>query len=211
MLGADGVANLLVERIQSVVPQRLAQIRLRYQVGTDVLPDPEQVLPFEPQQISVEKWPTLFVEVHDTLGKTGTTQQSSGAEIDLFSYRYRCRLYAWCRANDALVDGGAVEQQVRRMLLAIRESLLIKKVLIDDETYGQTARVDPNTVKETYGQPGTDKAGLIISGAFVEVEILTYESLEAWPPPSDLPTTVAAPLIQAVGLGDTLPIPPTAP
>jgi len=184
MLGADGVANLVIGRLRDRMPGRVALIRDRYGIDVNALPDIELFKAYEPTSMSVEKWPAVYVEIDDTAGKTGAQRESMQGAYDVYSFRYRVRVYVMARTLTGHLEGNEVEPMIRRYIAAAQEAVIPGLILVADDVHGQHATTDPNTLKQVYGAPqfGQDVAE-IIGSARLEFEVKTTEEIEAVPGP----------------------------
>lgn len=175
MLGPEGVADALVNRLRTQYPSKLAQLRTRYSASIKQLPDIRDVFDVEQDLRSIDMFPCVFVIETETDGRVSNQQIDMDAFGDEYFFRYRMRCFIWTVGEDTAY----VARAIRRYILATREILLANKIL--HEAQGQQAVVDPETIKESTGDIAQDEAGLRLGMAYVEVEIMTQEGISTYP------------------------------
>lgn len=190
MLGPEGVSRALIARLVAEYPAVVAAFRTRYAAAPEDIPDILRVYPAERDVLSIESFPAVFVTESETTGKLDTRQLDATGESDLYSFRYRKRIFIFVTgdATDAL------DLLRKRLILATREILLTNKILYN--TGGQYAVIDGNTVKESFSDTVADNANQFLSGAYIELEVVTEEVLAAFPAP---PNAHGTEYIVAVG------------
>lgn len=183
MLGPEGVSRALITRLVDEYPAALTGFRERYGASVNDIPDILRVYPAERDVLSIESFPAVFVTESETTGRLDTRQlDSSTGEEDTYTFRYRKRIFIF-------VTGDAVDPLDllrKRLILATREILLTNKILYKEG--GQYAAVDGNTVRESFSDTVADRSNQFLSGAYLELDVVTEEVLAAWPPPSPYPT-----------------------
>lgn len=180
MLGSLGIATALQARLQADGPTVLADIRTRHGWSAAQVPDPTRVLEYEPAQAPTGQWPFWYVAIPLTAGKAASAMTEIELDRDSYRYRYRPRIFAWVRTTEY-----ATATLLRAHLLAIQETLLLKRVLVDPDdpatgpTVGQHAEIDPNTITLVEGQPDAAPATRTIQAGYLELEVWTMERLQA--------------------------------
>jgi hypothetical protein len=200
MLGPEGVADALVNRLRAQYPAKLAQLRTRYSASLRELPEIRDVFDVEQDLRSIDMFPCVFVIETETDGRVSNQQIDMDAFADEYFFRYRMRCFIWTVGEDTAY----VARAIRRYILATREILLGNKIL--HNTPGQNAIVDPETIKESTGDIAQDEAGLRLGMAYVELEIMTQEAIATYPErpyqnedPVDI-STVPSPMPNLPGL-----------
>lgn len=197
MLGPEGVSRALVDRLVTEFPDTIAGFRTRYNADEYEIPSVLHVYPTERELLTLMDFPAVFVTELETTGKLDTRQIDADGEEDLYSFRYRKRIFLFC-AGDAT---DLVDLLRKRLALATREILLTNKILYKQD--GQYAWVDGNTVRESFSEVSANGSGQFLAGAYIELEVVTEELLSAYPPPSENPTV----FVVDVALPDTAPLP----
>jgi hypothetical protein len=175
MLGPEGVADAVVNRLRAQYPPKLAQFRTRYNATVKQLPDIRDVFDVEQDLRSIDMFPCVFVIETETDGRVSNQQIDMDSFGDEYFFRYRMRCFIWTVGEDTAY----VARAIRRYILATREILLANKILHD--TPGQNAIVDPETIKESTGDIAVDEAGLRLGMAYVEFEVMTQEAIATYP------------------------------
>jgi hypothetical protein len=175
MLGPEGVADAVVNRLRTQFPAKLAQFRNRYNATVMELPDMRDIFDVEQDLRSIDMFPCIFVIETETDGKVSNQQIDMDSFGDEYFFRYRMRAFIWMVGEDTAY----VARAIRRYILAVREILLANKILHDSE--GQQALVDPETIRESVGDMAVDDAGLRLGMAFVEFEVMTQEAITTYP------------------------------
>lgn len=201
MLGPEGVADAVVNRLRAQFPTKLAQLRTRYNATVKQLPDMQGIFDVEQDLRSIDMFPCIFVIETETDGRVSNQQIDMDSFGDEYFFRYRMRVFIWTVGEDT----SYVARAIRRYILATREILLANKILHDSP--GQQALVDPETIKESTGDIAVDEAGLRLGMAYVELEIMTQEAISTYP---ERPFDNDAPL-QIITQPITLPNPPSLP
>ncbi|QIN94341.1 hypothetical protein SEA_ABBA_12 [Arthrobacter phage Abba] len=173
MLGAEGISRALFRRVRDSMPGRLAMLRARYGATIHQLPDLATLEPDEVDVASIEKFPLVFVFLPDTTGKLDSRQTDMTAGYDEYSYRYNVQLYAYVVGDDYK----ATSLQMKRYVLALRETMLADKQIIPEDDAGDYAEIDPSTVRESYSQVGQGVSKKLIAGAFLEFQIVSHERI----------------------------------
>lgn len=183
MLGPEGAAEHAREWLADRIPARLRVLEARYALPAGSLADPAKVLAHEDGPLGIEDWPAVYVLPQRLEGLTLSDIRPDGSEV------YRCvyalRVLAWVRAD----DHDTTDQLRKRYALAIREALLERKSLTPAATYGSgdygTAAEDntvvPSSIREDYSDVFTDQAKRTIAGVFVDVQLVTIETLDGPP------------------------------
>jgi len=177
MLGAEGVATAILQKLETRLPAKVTEFRTRYGTTAAALPMPASLYSTEVDVLSVDKYPAIIVTTVDTTGRIGNRQLQGTGEVDVYQYKYRMRVFLYVTGT----DHGPTDLLRKRYALAAREVLLTNLVLVDAD--GQYALLEPNTVKESYSDVATNQAQLLFAGVYVEFEVTTAESLAAWPEP----------------------------
>lgn len=181
MLGPEGAASHAVAWLAERIPDRLRVLEARYQLDAGSLPNPAQVLDHERGPIAVEDWPAVFVLPQRVESIRLVEVRDDSSEVYLVTYALR--VLAWVRS-----DGYQATDQLRkRYVLAIREALLERKSLSPAPTYGsgdygtaiEDNVVDPSSIREDYSDVMVDEAKRTIAGAWIDVNLIVAEVLEA--------------------------------
>lgn len=175
MLGPEGVADAIVNRLRAQYPIKLAELRTRYNATIQELPGIRDVFDVEQDLRSIDMFPCVFLIETETDGRVSNQQIDMDGVEDEYFFRYRMRAFIWSIGEDTAY----VARAIRRYILATREILLANKILHDRP--GQHAAVDPNTVKESIGDMAVDEAGLRLGMAYVEFEVMTQEAITTYP------------------------------
>lgn len=184
MIGPEGAAQAVAERLAAALPGRLAELRTRYTVTAAELPDPALVEPHDRIRRPLEDWPAVLVLVQQLARFTPTDRPSAGGET--WVARYPFRVYLWLRAEDD-VD---VDLLRKRYVLAVREVLLARRSLMDTAgPAGDVPNVDPLALTEDYGPVALDENGNTIAAAYVAADILIAEEVTPLPELGTVNTT----------------------
>lgn len=186
MLGSEGVARAIVARLDERLPSKVEELRARLGVGDYDLPAVQENYPTEIDLYAIGEFPVTATTQVDTTGRLGNRQTELGGEFNEYSYRYRMRVYVW-GAHDGTVKTDLLR---KRLALAVRETLLERRILWDEG--GNYVEVDPDTVRESYSDVGALETGAIIAGAYIEMECPSYERLDQFPAPGAPIGTVVA-------------------
>lgn len=174
MLGPEGAAERARERLADRIPARLRVLEARYGLPAGTLADPAKVLAHEDGPLGLEDWPAVYVLPQRLEGLTLSDVRPDGSEV------YRCvyalRVLAWVRAD----DHDTTDQLRKRYALAIREALLERKAL-GDVTAAEDNTVVPSSIREDYSDVFTDQAKRTIAGVFLDVQLVTIETLDGPP------------------------------
>jgi hypothetical protein len=214
MLGPEGVSRALVTRLVEQYPLAVSGFRRRYNADPLDIPHIVRVFPAERDTATIESFPAVFVTETETTGRLDTRRVDSDGERDVYEYRYRKRIFLFVTGDST----DQVDLLRKRLVLATREILLTNKILFDDGE--QYIAVDGNTVKESFSDTVADNSGQFFSGAYLELDVTTEETLAAWPAPygaaeefvvviDPTPTLVEFPIVEDdAGQGDIVPFPP---
>lgn len=175
MLGAEGISRALFRRVRDVLPGRLALMRAATGATLHQLPDPAQLEPDEVDVASIEKFPLVFCYVPDTTGKLDSRQTDMTADYDEYSYRYNVQIYAYVVGDDYR----ATSLQMKRYVLALRETMLVDKGIHPEDDGGNYAEIDPATMRESYSTVGQAASKKLIAGAFLDFQIVSHERLDS--------------------------------
>lgn len=191
MFGTDGATRIIAARLDTRHAAKLDELRTR--LGRDVrqIPDPVDILTYEPGELPAARWPFWYVQTVSQDPRDVAELDPAG---DLWGYRYTVRAVCWLRGNNYDAEPG-----MRAHLLAMHEMLLEGRLLNDPDQStlfpGDMAELDPVSVKVRPGQPQATGRGIgTICAGFVEARVNTTEQLD-WPASSG---TVA--LSETVGL-----------
>lgn len=175
MFGTEGITRGLFRRLRDDMPDRLALMRERYGASLAALPDPASLHPDEIDVLSIEKFPALMVYLPNTSGRLDNRQTDQDAGFDEYSMRYNAQIYIYVSA----ADHASTSLLIKRYTLAVRECLLTKKLLIPDTGDGDTAAIDPRTIREDYSSISMSPSKKLIAASFVELQVVAHERLEA--------------------------------
>lgn len=204
MIGPEGAAEALTSYLAARLPDKLAAIRARLDVG-EVVPDPAVVEAHDRYRLGVEEYPAVLVVVDTLSSFTVTGRGDDGSEQ--YVARHPFRAFVWVRAQ----DDRAADLLRKRYVLAVREVLLERRAVVDYRrdvngtilhASSSTAVVDPLTLTEDYGPVAMDEAGGTLAPAFVSLDVLIGEQLDP-PPPLGVMNTYAI-----TGNVDTVGVPP---
>lgn len=182
MLGIDGVTAATVARLRDEAPGKLAELRTRLDRDRRALPDPTEILDYEPGQIEIGRWPLWYVQ---TVGQAPTPRiDELGQAATVYGYRYTTRVYAWLRGPDH-----TAESAMRNHLLAAQEILLAQPVLLDPDPPGspypgQHARIETGSISARTGAPEPARGKDTICAGYIEMRVATVETLGV--PPTDI-------------------------
>lgn len=179
MLGPEGAAAHAVAWLAERIPARLRLLEGRYALPVGELADPAKVLDHEDGPLGLEDWPAVYV-LPQRLESMALVEVNADA-----SEAYRCvyalRVLAWVRADSY----AATDALRKRYALAIREALLERKTLTPAAAYGSGSfgapvednAVDPSSIREDYSDVMVDEAGRTIAGVWVDVSLITLETI----------------------------------
>lgn len=175
VLGAEGVSTAIVKKIRAHAPGKITQLRTRYKADKATLPMPASLYSTDKDVLSIEAYPTIICTTVDTTGRIGNRQLSSDGEVDEYQYKYRMRIFVYVTGT----DHADTDLLRKRFVLAVKEILLTNLILVDGD--GQYALMEPNSIKESYSDVGANEAKQLLAGAYLEFEVTTSESLDAYP------------------------------
>ncbi|WP_053207946.1 hypothetical protein [Jiangella muralis] len=163
--GIEGASELVAAAVRDRMPGKLTELRARYRVGPDKLPDLAHVLAHDQVQLPIEFWPCVLVVGQDTRAitparVTGTTES--------YACTYALRLFVWARGTHA----AETDTARKRYTLAVRELLLTRRVL------GPLAAVAPTSITESYSEVAVDDSAATIAGAYVTVDVTVEETID---------------------------------
>lgn len=177
MLGPEGAAEHARERLAARIPARLRILEGRYTLPPGTLANPAKVLAHEDGPLGLEDWPAVYVLPQRLAELRLVDVRPDASEV------YRCvydlRVLAWVRAHDYT----ATDRLRKRYALAIREALLERKSLTPAEQAqagdyaAEDNTVDPSSIREDYSDVMTDQAKRTIAGAWLDVRLITIETL----------------------------------
>lgn len=185
MLGPEGIARGVVAGLAARMPGAMAEIRERLGLSLYELPDLTGIYPTEITIRAVNDFPVASVVEFDTSGKVGNRQFDMDSTFDEYSYRYRMRVFLWCMSD----NHEATDLQRKRLALAARVALLQDKIVCP-ESNGNSAQLDPHSLKESFSDIGEKEALQLIGGVYLEFEVVSQERLGAWPTPPVTPAVI---------------------
>ena len=171
MLGAEGVSAGLAGHLTTLMPDRLATIRARLDVGAKSLPDLKRVYPEEVPFLGIESFPAAVVVMIGTDGRLTNRQADRGASYEEHLYRYNVRIHLYAVDSSTML----ASRQIKRLTLAVREALLSSKSVPVPEP--DFATIDPQQLRESYGEIEL-RDRQFIAGSYVEIQVATQEILE---------------------------------
>jgi hypothetical protein len=180
MLGPEGVADAVVDRLRKRYPARLEDIRERKNIKINELPDIVQVFDVEQELQSIERFPCVFIVEVDTDGKVSNQATDQNGFQEQYMFRYKMRAFIWVVGEEAAY----IARAIRRYILATREILMTDKILVQGK--GVSATIDPTNIRESVGDMAVDDAGKGLGMAYVEFDVLTQESLTTLPYAPDI-------------------------
>ncbi|QWY81919.1 hypothetical protein SEA_SICARIUS2_14 [Arthrobacter phage Sicarius2] len=173
MIGSEGVARALVRRLRDTLNPRLTELRIRYETTASALPDVALVDADEPDPISIEKFPAVFVVPVDTTGRQDNRQTAATGSYDEYSFTYNVQIYVYARGETKR----STSLRVKRYTLAVRECLLGGRQLLSGI---ESLSVEPKTIRESYSQVGQlPEQKDFIGGAYIDVQIVSEERIES--------------------------------
>ena len=192
MLGAEGVKNLVIDRLAQVVPVALGIRREVVGATVEELPDVKAYYPAPQDQTQVPSgmWPFVTVHVDDTPGEVSNVAPPSGSSEPVQEYQLEYNVLVGINAWSAVAgDTGAfaARLQAERLALACREALLQDRDLQgpairpDDDEWADWATVNYDRWVEDYGVLTADKGGSWMGQAVLKVPVLAHEYLDTSP------------------------------
>ncbi|MCG7424610.1 hypothetical protein [Kocuria rhizophila] len=192
MLGAEGVKNLVIDRLAQVVP---VSLRIRREiVGATVgeLPDVQAYFPGpqDHEQVEAGLWPFVTVHVDDTPGEVSNVAPPSGSDEVVQEYQLEYNVLVGVNAWSGVPgDPGAfaARLQAERLALACREALLQDRdlqgpaVRPGEDEWVDWASVNYDRWVEDYGVYASTGAGAWIGQALLKVPVLAHEYLDRSP------------------------------
>jgi hypothetical protein len=171
MLGSEGVSRALVRRLRDAMPDRLDDLRTRYEATESALPDIALIDADEPAPQSIEKFPAIFVVPVDTTGRQDNRQTATTGSYDEYSFTYNVQIFVYARGDSKKITS----LRVKRYVLAVRECLLAGKQLLSGV---ENLAVEPKTIREAYSQIGQlPEQKLFLGGSYIDVQIVSEERI----------------------------------
>lgn len=183
MLGPEGAINLIADRLISVLPFKIAEMRDRLDLDTTESAEAVGLqVPLiemsEPEDTPIElaAFPVVYIVERDT---SGVTVEEPGQYADLFRFPYNIALTVYVRD----ISFTETKAQLRRLGLALREVLFAQYRL--DVGDGQFIEFHHAGYSEKYGYPSQQAPG-IIAGMVIET---------MWHADEQLPYTEGPPIV----------------
>ena len=172
MIGPEGVAQAVVDRLRELVPDKLIDLEDRLALPEGSLPAPRLIQPRDAVELRLEDYPALLVVPQDAVIGARTDVDDDGSES--FVCRYTMRVYVWMRGDHA----EATDLARKRMTLAVREVLLTYGFLP-----GELGTIDHTTLIESYSDIAADpSSNSTVAAAYLEASLVTEETVPAPPP-----------------------------
>lgn len=189
----EQVVNRLLWRVQTSLPVKLAELRTRYGVVDNSLPDIAHWLTYEPDDIAVDRPPMIVIVEQESDTLNGPVRMSSDFVAgSTFEWRYHLVVFAWAVGDTFEATATAR----RRYGLAVRECLLQMPGLGDPDPGSMT--IDPLQMTETYSAVARDgQSREIIAATGISVQYRTQEYLG----PRLAPLGDVGSVVPTVGLG----------
>lgn len=179
MIGPEGVARLLTQRLRETVPAKVTELQNRYSVTARELPGPSTdcIYPTVRDVVAIGKFPCMMVSVVDNVGRAAVTRLTEATgEFDEYEYRYRVRIFQYVTGDD--YEPTALERM--RLMLAVREVLLYNKIM--GPLNGDTVTIDDLSFRESFDEGlATINTSKLMGASMMELEIKTVERLYQTP------------------------------
>lgn len=186
MLGAEGVKNLVIDRLAQVTPNSLDIRRGVVGATVDELPDFKAYYPAPQLEVPAGMYPYVTVHVNDTPGEVSNVAPPPGQTELVQEYQLEYNLEIMVNAwSSEPRDSGAFRArlQAERLALACREALLQdREMLTGRGEWDDWATVNYARWIEDYGvSPVDDNMGAWIGQAMLKVPVLAHEFLDTSP------------------------------
>lgn len=177
MRGLEGAELLVSDYLQTNMPAKLAELRIRHGLdpaeAATILPDVAKWTegPRPSRVLAIDDYPFVTTIGQDTVA-AGELERGAdrgdNVTADLYRFRYRIRVFAWVRGETW--EGTHLRRH--RLVLAIRE-LLLEAIGLDVDY----AAVDPQTIRESYSDVVPDEDLRTLAAAYVEVVVVLAEEV----------------------------------
>lgn len=176
MLGHEGVVRALTVRLRERLPAMVDRMRGELGVNEWELPSvlPERVHPTQVDVVGRGQFPIFMVTQDGTGIQQSTRQVDVSPDYDEYAFRYRCRVVFYATGDTP----ESTEGQRKRLLLALRQTLLSDRILLQDADTGESAVIDHGYLREQFSELAKDDAGKLLAGAYLELEVVTNEVLQ---------------------------------
>ncbi|WP_427017869.1 hypothetical protein ACQCSX_04440 [Pseudarthrobacter sp. P1] len=173
MLGHEGVIRALWGRVCADYPPMIAALSESLGLGPDGIPTPavEDIHANDVDVVAIGHYPAVMIVQDGTGINQSTRQTGANGAYDEYRFRYRVKLMIYNTGTDY----GPTELLRKRLLLALRMTLLSRKILHDDGS--ESAVVDSTYLRESFSELASDGTGQLLAGAYLEIEIATTERL----------------------------------
>lgn len=169
MNGLEGACRVVAEHLAAALPGKTAELRTRLAVTNPIdLPDVALVLDHDEAPIPLEGWPAVMVVGQNLESMIRHEVAATGTD---WLCTYRLRVFVWSR-GDSFPHTDHIR---KRLTLAVRE------VLMQQRKITAAAHVDDKSLTESYSDLDVDDAGATIAGAFLELNLVTLETLGTVP------------------------------
>lgn len=169
MWGPEGLTRAVATNLAASLPARIAQLRTKYGVDANTLPDVATVYAVPRDFADVASFPCIMLAAQETAGQLDTRQTDATSEYDeyTFTYRVRAMIFAMGTSFDQ------TELLTQRIVLAVREAFVTNKIYGDPEN-GDGGLLDSRQIRESYAET-TASSGGFLGGAWVEIGIRSTE------------------------------------
>lgn len=174
MLGAYGVRQLLHERLVSGLPGKLAEIRTRYSIANNDLPDPQRIeAAGVADEIGLDVFPAIYIVMRRTdLQRGGSVQVASDGFSNVYQFGYIVSVFAYVRGYAA----EETENMRDLMVLAVRE-LFMQRPQLTGFDVDQYLTLDPEQIEESYSDVTEGEDREVIGAATFSAQWVSQETL----------------------------------
>ena len=178
--GAEGVLRALAPRLETAARHMVDRIRKQRGASAEELPYFTEVAVPPRQLTAIGEYPIVMLKVGDTTGRLDNRQAAGTRIDDIYERVYRVRAIILAFANT--MEGA--ELQTLRLGLAVRDGVLLDRLLVDTDATGSgpSAEVLTNDLTERYAEIGDVSGGFVGSGEVsFNVKVREYVvTPEAW-------------------------------
>ena len=174
MLGIEGAINLVVARLQSEMPAKVAEVAGRYSDADSInLRQPNLYAPSLYERLELAQYPAIEVAPRDDAAPVRLDQAQG---VTKYWIAYSMRVYLTERGSSYT----QVDARRKRLTLAIREVLFSTPLL---QTGPPQAWIDRKTVRTSYFGVGTidDKDARSIAATYTDLDVIVEEMTEPSP------------------------------
>lgn len=165
MNGLEGACDAVTGYLTAGLPAKTAQLRERYAVTAEQLPDVTTVLPHDVDNLGIEQWPAVLVIGQNMTGAVLLDVDDAGDE--LYRCTYRLHVYVFARGPSY----AGTDALRKRLTLGVRELLLVQP------GPAPQVLVDRTTLTESYSDLALDEQSRTVGAAYIRVDVTVEESL----------------------------------